>query len=243
MSPMTNRMVAILGLASLAMAGMPAAASAGGAATLYELTENMKLDDLTKPTLRTASAALQGTSQVGTGICPTALIGLLQMFGLPTGNSCAITAFASDDVSVQTGAGEFNGAFAVVVNTDNAADAPEMVVMMGEFKADMQVMADASGTMMPMIRITNGTVWPTEVLGVPVAHVALYFPGLTPEMFPMTPFTGVFRLPFTIDETGKRKKPGKALETFYLSDSGEPIRTRPEEQSLGFATVRVEIAF
>ena len=55
MSPTTNRMVAILGLASLAFAGVPAAASAGGA-TLYELTENMRLDNLARPTQRTASA-------------------------------------------------------------------------------------------------------------------------------------------------------------------------------------------
>jgi hypothetical protein len=242
MSAMTNRMVAIVGLASLVLAAVPATASAGSA-TLYELTENMKLDDLKRPTLRTASAALQGTSQIGTGICPTALIGLLQMFGLPTGSSCAITAFAEDAVSVQTGAGEFTGGFAVVVNTDNAADAPEMVVMTGTFHADMQVVADASGTMLPLIRISNGVVTPTDVLGVPVAYVGLYFPGLTPEMFPAAPFGGVFRLPFALDETGKKKKPGKAMETFYLGDTGELIRTRADELSLGFATVRVEIAF
>jgi hypothetical protein len=242
MSPMTNRMVAIVGLASLAFAGVPAAASAGGA-TLYELTENMKLDDMKKPTLRTASAALLGTAEVGTGICPTALLGLLQMFGLPTGSSCAITAFAEDAVSVQTGAGKFTGGFAVVVNTDNAADAPEMVVMTGEFHADMQVLADASGTMLPLIRITNGTVWPTDVLGVPLAYVGYYFPGVTPEMFPAAPFGGVFRLPFALDETGKRKKPRKSVDTFYLGDNGELIRVRPDELSLGFSTVRVEIAF
>jgi hypothetical protein len=240
MASMTNRMVAIVGLASLALAGVPAAASAGGA-TLYELTENMKLDDLTNPTLRTASAALQGTAQVGTGICPTALIALLQTLGLPTGSSCAITAFAEDAISVQTGAGAFTGGFAVVVNTDNAADAPEMVVMTGEFQADMQVLADASGTMLPLIRISNGVVRPTYVLGVKVADVGLF--GLTPEMFPVAAFGGVFRLPFALDESGNRKKPKKAMDTFYLGDNGELIRTRPDELSLGFATVRVEIAF
>src|SRR2546428_952614 len=192
MSPTTNRMVAILGLASLALAGVPAAASAGGAATLYELTENMKLDNMTKPTLRTASAALQGTAQIGTGICPTALIGLLQMFALPTGSSCTVTAFAESDVAIQTGTGAFIGGFAVVVNTDNAADAPEMVVMTGTFHADMQVEADATGKMLPLIQISNGSVTPTDVLGVPVAYVALYFPRLTPEMFPAASFGGVF---------------------------------------------------
>jgi hypothetical protein len=241
---MTNRMVAIVGLASLALAGVPAAASAGGA-TLYELTENMKLDNLTKPTLRTASAALQGTSQIGTGICPTALIGLLQAIELPTGSSCAITAFATDKVSVETGAGTFEGGFAVVVNTDNAADAPEMVVMTGEFKADMQVVVDASGTMLPLIQISNGSVTPKNVLGVPVAYVGLLpvTPPVTPEMFPAAAFSGVFRLPFALDESGNKKKPGKAMDTFYLGDNGELIKTLKDELSLGFATVRVEIAF
>jgi len=243
MSPTTNRMVAILGLASLALAGVPAAASAGGAATLYELTENMKLDNMTKPTLRTASAALQGTAQIGTGICPTALIGLLQMFALPTGSSCAITAFAEDAVSLQTGAGAFTGGFAVVVNTDNPVDGPEMVVMTGTFHAHMQVVVDASGTMLPLIQISDGSVTPTDVLGVPVAYVGLYFPGLTPEMFPAAAFGGVFRLPFALDESGSKKKPGKAMDTFYLGDNGELIKTLKDELSLGFATVRVEIAF
>ena len=52
---MTKRMIAI-GLIVVAMAGVPAAAGAGGA-TLYELTENMRLDNLSAPTLRTASRA------------------------------------------------------------------------------------------------------------------------------------------------------------------------------------------
>ncbi|PYM21618.1 MAG: hypothetical protein DMD78_17175 [Candidatus Rokuibacteriota bacterium] len=242
MSPTTNRMVAILGLASLAFAGVPAAASAGGA-TLYELTENMRLDNLARPTQRTASAALQGTAQIGTGICPTALIGLLQMFSLPTGASCTVTAFAESDVAIQTGTGAFIGGFAVVVNTDNAADAPEMVVMTGKFHADMQVEADASGKMLPLIRITDGTVAPTDVLGVPVAYVGSYFPGLTPEMFPAASFGGVFRLPFALDESGKKKKPGKAMDTFYLADDGGLIKIDKDELSLGYANVRVEIVF
>src|SRR5262249_40503156 len=56
--------------APVAMTGGSLPASAGpGSATLYELTENMQLDTLSKPTLRTASAALQGMSNLGTPLC------------------------------------------------------------------------------------------------------------------------------------------------------------------------------
>lgn len=236
---MTKRMIAI-GLIVVAMAGVPATAGAGSA-TLYELTENMRLDNLSAPTLRTASAALQGTSDVGSPLCPAALIGLLTTIGLPVGSTCTLTAFGEDAVSVGGGNGSFSGAFAVVVNVDNAADAPELVVMTGTFGAQMQVLADANG-MLPLIKITNGKLLTTDVLGVPVALVGLYFPGLTPEMFAPAPFTGIFRLPFMV-QNDKKVKAKKGVPAFYLGDTGEFIPVQPNETSLGYATVRVEIGF
>ena len=74
MASMTTRLLATVGLMTLVLAGTPALANASSA-TLYELTENMQLDNLQKPTLRTASAALLGTEDVGTPICPAALLG------------------------------------------------------------------------------------------------------------------------------------------------------------------------
>src|ERR1043166_9616042 len=124
-----NRTAVVGALLALVIGGLPAAASGGGSATLYELTENMRLDNLSKPTLRTASAALQGTSVVGSPLCPAVLMGLLSMVGLPSGSTCTLTAFGEDGISLAGGNGSFTGAFAVVVNLDNAVAAPEFVVM------------------------------------------------------------------------------------------------------------------
>ena len=237
---MMKRMIAI-GLLGMVMAGVPVAANAGSA-TLYELTENMRLDNLSAPTLRTASAALQGTADVGSPLCPAALIGLLTSVGLPVGSTCTLTAFGEDAIGLARGNGSFTGAFAVVVNVDNAADAPELVVMTGTFGGDMQVLADASGHMLPLIRISNGKLAVSEVLGVPLPYVAVYLPGLAPEMFATAPFTGVFRLPFIV-QNSKKVKPKKDVPAFYLGDDGEFIPIQPNETSLGYATVRVEIGF
>jgi len=241
MASKTKRMFATVGLIVLAVTGVPAAATAASA-TLYELTENMHLDNMSAPTLRTASAALQGTTQAGTPICPAALVTLLSTLGFQTGSTCTITAFAEDSVSLQTGSGAFTGGFAVVVNADNPVDAPELVVMTGTFGASMQVLAGANGERLPLIQITNGTVTPTDVLGVPIAYVGLYFTGLTPEMFPSGTFGGMFRLPFAMHDS-KKVKPQRNTDAFYLGDDGEFIRIQQNETSLGYATVRVEIGF
>jgi hypothetical protein len=241
MPSMKKLLLVAVGLIALATAGMPVSASAGGA-TLYELTENMKLDNLSKPTLRTASAALQGTSELGTPLCPAALVGVLTMVGLPTGTTCTLTAFGEDAVSLGGGNGSFSGAFAVVVNVDNAVDAPEFVVMTGTFGAQMQILADANGETLPLIRIANGTLVTSDVLGVPVAYVGMFFPGLTPEMFAPASFGGVFRLPFAV-HNDKKVKPQKGVQAFYLGDTGSFIPVQQNETSLGYATVRVEIGF
>jgi hypothetical protein len=98
MNALLTRTVAALGLAVLVIAASAAPASAGST-TLYELTENMRLDNLSMPTLRTASAALQGTSEVGTPLCPQPLMALLTMVGLPSGSVCTLTAFGEDAVT------------------------------------------------------------------------------------------------------------------------------------------------
>jgi hypothetical protein len=235
-------MIAVGVLALLPVMGAPALATAGSA-TLYELTENMGLDDLAAPTVRTASAALQGTAQTGTPICPAALMAILQSVGLPSGSSCTITAFGEDEVDLTTGSGSFTGSFAVVVNVDNPVDSPELVVMTGTFEAGMQVLVDGSFNPLPLIQITVGTVTPTDVLGVPVAYLGFYFPGVTPEMFASASFGGVFRLPFALDKSGKKGKPRPGKDAFYLGDTGQLIKVGKGELSLGYPTVRVEIGF
>jgi hypothetical protein len=127
------------------------------------------------------------------------------------------------------------------VNLDNAADAPEFVVMTGTFGAQMQVVADANGHALPLIAITGGRLVTTDVLGVPVEYVGMF--GLTPAMFAPASFGGVFRLPFAVRSDNKKVKPPKGVQAFYLGDDGDFIPIQQDETSLGYATVRVEIGF
>ena len=64
-----HRAAAVVSLMCTVYAAVPAASAHDGKkkidATLYEVTENMSLDDLSMPTLRTATAALQGTAKLG----------------------------------------------------------------------------------------------------------------------------------------------------------------------------------
>ena len=181
------------------------------------------------------------TVQVEAGLAYEFLISLTA-FGLPSGTSCTLTAFGEDAVSLAGGNGSFTGAFAVVVNLDNPVDAPEFVVMTGTFGAHMQILVDANGQRLPLIQITNGTLSTTDVFGVPVAYVGLFFRDLTPEMFAPASFGGTFRLPFVV-HNDKKVKPQKGVQAFYLGDNGDFIPIQQNETSLGYATVRVEVGF
>ena len=106
----------------LALIVGPAPALAADA-TLYELTENMKL--LGKNSAyRRATAELMGTAKAGSPLCP-----------LPV--DCTINASGSDKISLVTGLGKFGGTFTVVVQGDNPVDSPEYVVAKGKFKGQM----------------------------------------------------------------------------------------------------------
>ena len=223
-------------------------------ATLYELTENMGLDDLQNPTVRTAMAALQGTARSGSALCPTALVGLLRQLGLITAvvspaKPCTVTALGTDSIDLATGAGTLTGTFAVVVNADNQADGAELVVMEGDFAGNMQLLVDATGKPLPLIAIpcsgagTCATLTPRSILGVPLAYLGYYFPGLTAEMFAPSAFGGVFRLPFVQTHGSGRHKVRRNVDGSYLTDAGKTVRVKREELSLGMPTVRVEITF
>lgn len=242
MRRMTGRAITMLGLLVAATVSVPLTAAATDA-TLYELTENMMLDDLGKPTLRTASAALQGTAKVGTPICPAALMAFLAANGLPTGRKCTITAFGSNAVNLEAGTGSFWGNFAVVVNTDNQADDAEMVVMTGTFRANMQLQVDPKTMQpLPLISILDGKLQVSDVFGVPVAYLGMI--GLDPEDFQGSAFGGVFRLPFQLDRTGRRFRARfDDDDAFYLNDKGHRIKVQNKERALGVATVRAEIDF
>src|SRR5678816_3834192 len=94
-----HRAVAVVSLLCTAFVGLPAASAHDGKRTkidakLYEVTENMSLDNLSMPTLRTATAALQGTARLGSPLCPVDLIHLLAGLGLltRTDKPCTVTA-------------------------------------------------------------------------------------------------------------------------------------------------------
>jgi hypothetical protein len=215
-------------------------------AKLYEVTEHMSLDDLANPTVRTATAALQGTAKLGSPLCPVDLVQLLVGFELlvRADKPCTITALGSDEVNTQTGSGKLNGTFQVVINLDNTTDAPEFTVMTGTFTGTMQVLVDMSANppaQLPLIALTDGTMTPVDVLNVPIAHLGAL--GLDPASFAPASFTGTFRLPFSVDRRGKRFKTFPHRDAFYLGDRGQLIRVQPDERSLGFPTVRVEIDF
>lgn len=220
-------------------------------AKLYEVTENMSLDNLAAPTMRTATAALQGTAKLGSPLCPVDLVQLLFVLDLITraDKPCTITAIGSDDVNIQTGSGELKGipptgGFQVVINLDNTTDAPEFVVMTGQFKGTMQVLVDMSANppaQLPLIALTEGEFTPLDVLGFPIEHIFML--GLDKANYGPARFTGTFRLPFALDRRGKRIKAHSSRDAFYLGDRGQLIRVQPDERSLGFPTVRVEIDF
>ena len=245
-----QRAAAVLSLICTVYAGVPAASAHDGKgktvdAKLYEVTENMTLDDLSMPTLRSATAALQGTAKLGSPLCPVELVHFLAGLGLVTRTDkpCTVTAVGEDTIDTATGSGEVKGTFAVVVNVDNTTDSPEFVAMTGVFHGDMQVVVDMSAKPpkpLPLINLTNGVFEPQKVLDFTIAQLPML--GLDPAKFAPAPFTGVFRLPFTVERHVWRRA-FTTRAAFYLGDRGQLIKVQPDERSLGFPTVRVEIDF
>jgi hypothetical protein len=257
-----HQAAAVVSLICTMYAAAPAAVAHDGNskrvdAKLYEVTENMTLDNVSKPTLRSATAALQGTAKPGSPLCPADLIHLLAGLHLLTRGDkpCTVTAIGSNAIDTTTGSGKVDGTFAVVVNLDNTTDAPEFVVMNGTFNGSMQVVVDTSVNpprQLPLISLDNGTFTPTDVLGVPIPGVGMICLEptkkgktfcLDPADFAPASFTGVFRLPFMVDRFGWRQRAQWNSEAFYLGDDGQLIKVKPDERSLGFPTVRVEIDF
>lgn len=92
--------------------------------TMYELTEQVKLDTSGFPVLSLLrTAALQGTSPAGTPVCPSAL-------GMSV---CTLTATATASGDPRTGSLSVTGNYAVVVQEPGSVDSPEVVVQEGTF--------------------------------------------------------------------------------------------------------------
>jgi hypothetical protein len=171
MTPTTKRMIAVLGVLGVAVTGAPAVAGASGA-TLYELTENMKLaprkpHDRPPVGRRIATAAIAGVAAPGTPLCPVP-----DFQSGPAG--CAVNVLGSDNISLTTGLGSLQGQFQTVIQGDNPVDGPEAMVLKGEFRGQM----DFSPAI--LYQIPFGTV---------TGKVTAQGSGTSA-------FTGVFRLPF-----------------------------------------------
>ena len=189
-------------------------------AVLYEVTENMYLIDdngnVVLPqsaTRRQADASLFGWSRVGNLLCPSVLL-----VTNPRAETCSVTADGIDNLSLLTGKGAVTGTFAVVVQDDNAVDAPEFVVMNGNFRGDMDL------SIRPLGKVV-GTFTPAG--------------GTQPVKF-----CGTFRLPFSVGRAGKREQPRRNAAAFYLADDGKSLTpVHKAELSLGMPTVRLELNF
>jgi hypothetical protein len=260
MKPTTKRMVAMLAL--LAVTGAPGVASAGSA-TLYELTENMKLvqrHDRSSPRAkrvptsprRVATAAIAGFAEPGTPLCPADPD---QSDFEISPASCMVHVHGSDDISLTTGLGTLQGQFSTVVQGDNPVDGPEAVILTGEFRGHMDF-SPAILHQIPFGTVT-GKVQAT---------------GSRKR----SDFTGVFRLPFAGNlETEVEVMPGvtttltlrqifcpatsdpnpyaeyyDGLDLAYLDNveaagtpAGKCLNIQPNELSLGAPLVRFDVKF
>jgi hypothetical protein len=241
---MQRSLVVFVALAVATVALVTGSRTASAAdATLYELTENMSvlLDDGVRH--RNASSALTGWAAVGTPLCPATLVASYS----PGASACAVNATGSDSIDTTTGTGDFKGTLTVVVQGDNPADGPELVVMNASFSGKMDfspalLNGVPYGTVTGTMKTTNGN-----------------------DRFP---FTGVFRLPFAGNYAGPETG-GATLRNIFCpltpvanpyapvfdgydlayiatsngAPSGSCIDITPKEISLGAALVRFEITF
>jgi len=186
-------------------------------AILYEVTESAGVDVKGGVYGRHAYAALQGWAKLGSPLCPSTVL-----LSNPNAQTCTITAMGSDNVSLATGWGPFQGTFAVTVQLDNPVDAPEFAIMTGTFRGEMDLSAAVAGVA-PLGYIRNGS-------------FTIDGTGQT------SAFTGIFRMPFRKSD-GKRVRPKEGGDAFYLGDDGKSFPVKMDERSQGWPTVRLEINF
>lgn len=198
-------------------------AGTGPCAVLYETTENLKMQAL-RGGHRMATSALLGFAVRGTPLCPDELMPVTD----PLPAYCALNVQGSDNISLTTGLGQFRGNVTVVVQELNRAgmptpDSPELVIARGRFTGDMNF-APAILDSVP--------------LGTVVGRVSLDGFGRP------APFTGVFRLPFSLGFPGVNgyllNPPNAVPMDMNDWDIG---RVANNETAIGYPTVRFEISF
>ena len=250
----------VVAIAFLALIPAPVAIAAD--ATLYELSEEMMVDNYG---YRRATSSFQGTAALGTPLCPQILATMLGSGDNPLHvTSCTVTGVGSDKLDIATdaagkplrptfGSGRLWGTFAVVVNADNVVDAPEYVVMTGTFGADMflTVPTDlkgkkqtAGGPSTQRIMMANGVFTPDNVLGWTPGQLAAYMQAPADALgLGAATFSGVFRLPFSVAKGQKEKPRRGGNDAYYLGDTDTLIKVRKDEVALGYPTVRIEVTF
>lgn len=250
----------LVAIAFLAL--IPTSVAVAADATLYELSEEMMVDN---SGYRRATSSFQGTAALGTPLCPQILATLLASGDNPLHvTSCTVTGVGADKVDIATdaagyplrptfGSGRLWGTFAVVVNADNVVDAPEYVVMTGKFGADMFLTAPADfkgkkqtagGPSTQRIVMANGVFTPENILGWTPEQLAAYMQAPVDALgLGSATFSGVFRLPFSVAKGQKEKPRRDGSDAYYLSDTDRLIKVRKDEVALGYPTVRIEVTF
>jgi hypothetical protein len=260
---LTKRTFAAVSLITFVVAGAPALADAGesrrtpppafnGSATLYELTENMKVAQrhskrYAPVSRRVATSALTGVAQVGTPLCPEPELASLE-------GGCAINVLGKDNISLLTGLGTFEGDSATVVQGDNPVDGPEAVVQRNEFRGQMDFSPAILhqipfGTVVGKVKTDRGRHVPftgvfrlpfagnitTEIEVAPGMKVTVtlrqLFCPATPKPNPNAPLYGGFDLAY-LDNVAEATTP-----------TGRCFDIQPNELSLGAPLVRFDIDF
>jgi hypothetical protein len=185
-------------------------------ATLYEVTETVRFDSAAglSVTMRNAIATLMGSANLGTPLCPAAVL-----VTNPAATACDIAGQGQDSVSLATGLGPVWGTFAVLINAPGNSDdhVPDLPVMTGTFTGDVDL-SPAVQAQIPLGYLRNGRL-------------------TIDQTGQVISFIGTFRLPFSRGDSEGRKN------DFYLADDGTPIHVRQQERDLGFPLVRLEVTF
>jgi len=185
-------------------------------ATLYEVSETVHFDSAAglSVTMRNAIATLLGSANLGTPLCPAAVLAMN-----PAATSCDIAGQGQDSVSLATGLGPVWGTFAVLINAPGNSDdhIPDLPVLTGTFTGDVDL-SPAVQSQIPLGYLRNGQL-------------------TVDQTGQVISFSGTFRLPFSqVDAMGLKRD-------YYLAADGTPIPVRQHERDLGFPLVRLEVTF
>ena len=232
-----KRVLIFAGLA-LSLLGLPAASDAGAGVTLYEINERVTFSpgnlDGSVVIFRNATSPLLGFADLGTPLCPSALL-----ITAPRTKRCTVIARGWSELSTVNGIGPVHGRFDVVIAApgNSSAHVPNLPVITGTFDGTIDLSL-AVLSQVPLGSITGNfeITQMADASGTPIP--------VTPVILP---FTGTFRLPFRIDQEGmerERERSDDEDEAFYLADDFMTlIEVRDRERSVGFPTVRLEVRF